>query len=51
MNEDQYFEFEQWWDVVGSGIAPLAGEDQETHARRVAYQAYLACLEDNGLDE
>lgn len=28
--------FDEWWYHLGSGIVPLDGADQETHARRVA---------------
>jgi hypothetical protein len=51
MNEDQEFEFNEWWHEVGSAIIPLPQEDQEDHARRIAFRAYCACLEHNDLDE
>ncbi len=38
-------DFESWWDLVGSGITPVPGEDKEEHAKRVAYRAWLACLD------
>lgn len=38
-------DFKVWWESVGSGITPLPLEDQEEHAKRVAYLAWLACIE------
>ena len=32
--------FEAWWHTTGSAIRPEAGEDAETHARRVAAHAF-----------
>ena len=34
--------FGDWWMSVGSGLAPQPNEDQEEHAHRVAFAAYLA---------
>lgn len=34
--------FAWWWHTTGSGIAPVPGEDAETHARRVAANAWDA---------
>lgn len=45
MTKDQALQLKEWWDLVGSGITPAPEEDQEEHARRVAYRAYSACLE------
>lgn len=38
-------DFNIWWLTVGSGITPMPVEDMEEHAKRVAYLAWLACLE------
>jgi len=32
--------FLRWWWDVGSGIAPVPGEDREAHAQRVARAAW-----------
>jgi hypothetical protein len=40
MNAEQKERFEAWWADVGSGLAPLPGEDREEHARRVAEVAW-----------
>lgn len=50
MNEEHQNDFNEWWDMVGSGTTPLPGEDMDEFAKRVAYRAYLACLENNDLD-
>ena len=38
-------DFEQWWHDTGSGITPENDEDQETHAKRVAFAAWLEMKE------
>lgn len=38
-------EFEKWWHEIGSGLPPLANEDQEAHTKRVAKLAVDAALE------
>ena len=50
MNDEQEIGFNEWWYEVGSGITPLPHEDREEHARRVAFRAYCACIENNDLD-
>ena len=45
MTEEQEYSFREWWDLVGSGLAPLPHEDQEEHAERVARRTYMAVLE------
>ena len=50
MGEDQEIEFNEWWHEVGIGIFPLPHEDQEEFAKRVAFRAYVACIEHNDLD-
>lgn len=50
MTEEQEMAFNEWWNECGSGITLLPHEDQEGHAKRVAFRAYCACLEDNDLD-
>ena len=41
MNEPTLMEsFDQWWSDEGSAIRPLAHEDREQHAHRVALAAY-----------
>lgn len=44
--------FGVWWHNIGSGIVPLATEDQEEHARRVCTAAWNAATlpPDNGDD-
>lgn len=37
--------FAEWWDEIGSAIAPRDDEDQETHSRRVALAAWEASIE------
>lgn len=37
--------FAQWWEDVGSGIAPNPGDDYETFAQRVAHAAWIAALQ------
>ena len=32
--------FKKWWNIVGSGIAPQEGEDQEQHVERVCRMAW-----------
>ncbi len=32
--------FDKWWNIVGSGMAPEDGEDQEQHANRVSRKAW-----------
>ena len=39
--------FGVWWHNLGSGMAPLATEDQETHARRVCAEAWSAATAKN----
>ena len=33
-------DFEAWWYVCGSGLAPMDGEDGETHCHRVCAEFY-----------
>lgn len=33
-------DFETWWHNEGSGMAPLPGEDAETHVKRVCEIAW-----------
>lgn len=40
MNSTAFF---NWWANIGSGMAPLPGEDQEEHARRVSGLAWKHC--------
>lgn len=50
MDEEHDIDFNEWWHEIGGGITPLPHEDQEEHARRVAFRAYCACLEYHNLD-
>lgn len=38
--------FDDWWDNWGSGITPRRHADMESHARRVAREAWDASLRD-----
>lgn len=33
-------DFNDWWNSVGSGIAPMPHEDTEEFAKRVAFRAF-----------
>jgi hypothetical protein len=35
-------DFATWWFAEGSGIDPLAGDDMEDHAKRVARLAWMS---------
>lgn len=37
-----FIDFGQWWDEVGSGITPMSGDDMESHAHAVAHDAWIA---------
>lgn len=41
MNED----FEDWWNLVGSGITPMPNEDTEDFAKRIALRAFEAGID------
>lgn len=34
--------FEAWWCDIGSGIIPLPGDDMKSHAKRVAWLAWIS---------
>ena len=38
--------FSEWWEQVGSGIAPKNDEDYEEHAQVVSRLAWEACVEE-----
>ena len=40
-------DFDDWWDDIGSGIAPEKGEDKEEHTKRVCKTLY-STLYDQG---
>lgn len=35
-------EFLEWWNLIGSGIRPLPGEDMEEHSKFIAFMAWEA---------
>lgn len=39
--EKQRSEFDEWWNKTGSSIIPNENDDFETHARQVAFQAWI----------
>jgi septal ring factor EnvC (AmiA/AmiB activator) len=45
---DVMVEFSVWWNDIGSGIAPMMGDDFETFGQRIASFAYRAGYESNG---
>ena len=51
MNKKQDLDFKEWWDNIGSGLTPLPSEDQEQHAKRVAYISYAACIQNQPKQE
>lgn len=46
MNASDQKAFETWWHNEGSGMPPIAGEDAETHVRRICEIAWS-----NGADK
>jgi hypothetical protein len=42
--------FEQWWEITGSAMAPLEKEDLEEHANRVAKAAWKEAAEQAAME-
>ena len=51
MNAENEENFNEWWNLVGSRIAPINKEDAEEHAKRVAFRAWAACIDVNNIED